>query len=76
MCEILNESIPFQNMTQEEIKKNKREGYFPQFDEFEKDSSIKTYKNQLISLIMECLDVQFKNRIDIKNIRKMLEHLK
>lgn len=76
MCEILNESIPFQNMVTEEIIKNKREGYFPQFDKFEKDCSIKTYKNQLISLIMECLDVQFKNRIDIKNIRKMLEDLK
>ena len=76
MCEILNESIPFQNMSQKDLKKNKREGYFPHFDEFEKDCSLITYKNKLISLIMECLDVQFKNRITIKNIRNILQKLK
>ena len=75
MCEILTNEKPFGGLDREELKKRKNEGYFLNFDLFEQDWLLKKNQDMLFSIIMECLEMDYKNRIDIDDVANELRKL-
>ena len=75
MCEILTNEKPFGGLELGELTKRKNEGYFPNFELFEQDWLLKKNQNILFSIIMECLEIDYKNRIDIDNVTHELRKL-
>lgn len=75
MCEILTNEKLFDGLDLGELKKRKNEGYFPNFELFEQDWLLKQNQYILVSIIMECLEIDYKNRIDIDNVTRELRKL-
>ena len=75
MCEILTNEKPFGGLDLGELTKRKNEGYFPNFELFEKDWSLKKKQDILFSIIMECLEIDYTKRVGIDAVTHELRNL-
>ena len=71
MWEILSGKIPFENMKEENIINVKKEGYFPPIDDIDK-KEIKTISEELISYIIQCLELNINERPNLESLINIL----
>lgn len=76
MWEILFEKIPFENMKEDEIINLKKEGYCPPIDDTDATKEFKSLSQELISIIMQCLELDINERPNLEDLVDFLSNKK